>query len=51
MATTDEASALFKSYHDRIYRYLLSLVHNPAEADDLTQDTLSACIFPSRLAA
>jgi RNA polymerase sigma-70 factor, ECF subfamily len=39
MTTADEASALFKSYHDRIYRYLLSLVHNPAEADDLTQDT------------
>jgi len=36
---TDEASALFSTYHDRIYRYLLSLVHNPSEAEDLTQDT------------
>ena len=36
---TDEASTLFSTYHDRIYRYLLSLVHNPSEAEDLTQDT------------
>lgn len=39
MVTSDEASALFSSYHERIYRYLLSLIHNPAEAEDLTQDT------------
>jgi RNA polymerase sigma-70 factor (ECF subfamily) len=39
MVSTDEASALFATYHDRIYRYVLSLVHNPAEAEDLTQDT------------
>ena len=38
MVPTDEASALFATYHDRIYRYVLSLVHNPAEAEDLTQD-------------
>jgi len=39
MVPTDEASALFSTYHDRIYRYVLSLVHNPTEAEDLTQDT------------
>ena len=39
MVSTDEASALFSTYHDRIYRYLLSLIHNPTEAEDLTQDT------------
>lgn len=39
MVPAEEASALFSAYHDRIYRYVLSLVHNPAEAEDLTQDT------------
>lgn len=39
MDATGEAGALFSTYHDRIYRYLLSLVHDPAEAEDLTQDT------------
>lgn len=39
MANADEGSALFKTHHDRIYRYLLSLVHDRAEAEDLTQDT------------
>lgn len=39
MVTSEEASVLFSSYHDRIYRYLLSLVHDPTEAEDLTQDT------------
>jgi RNA polymerase sigma-70 factor (ECF subfamily) len=39
MVTSEEASALFSSYHDRIYRYLLSLVRDPTEAEDLTQDT------------
>lgn len=39
MDATSEADALFSTYHDRIYRYVLSLVHNPSEAEDLTQDT------------
>jgi RNA polymerase sigma-70 factor, ECF subfamily len=39
MVLTDEAGALFSTYHDRIYRYVLSLVHNPSEAEDVTQDT------------
>jgi RNA polymerase sigma-70 factor (ECF subfamily) len=39
MVPTDEASALFSKYHDRIYRYLLRMVHNPSEAEDLTQET------------
>jgi len=30
---------LFDRYHDRIRRYILSMVHDPAEADDLTQET------------
>ena len=34
-----EAGALFSAYHDRIYRYALSLVHDKSEAEDLTQDT------------
>lgn len=29
---------LFASYHDKIRRYILSMVHDPADADDLTQD-------------
>ncbi|HXY49090.1 MAG TPA: RNA polymerase sigma factor [Terriglobales bacterium] len=39
MAETADAGALFKSYHDRIYRYIVWLVKDPAEAEDLTQET------------
>jgi RNA polymerase sigma-70 factor (ECF subfamily) len=39
MVPTGEATALFSTYHDRIYRYILSLVHDTSEAEDLTQDT------------
>jgi len=34
-----DVSALFESYHQRIYRYALSLMHDPAEADDVAQET------------
>jgi len=39
VAAADDVSALFSTYHDRVYRYLLSLVHSPADAEDLTQET------------
>ena len=34
-----EAGALFTTYHDRICRYITGMVHDPAEAEDLTQET------------
>ena len=34
-----EAGALFSIYHDRIRRYIASMVRDPAEAEDLTQET------------
>ena len=30
---------VFNRYHERIYRYVLRLVHQPDEAEDLTQET------------
>jgi RNA polymerase sigma-70 factor (ECF subfamily) len=36
---TVDAGVLFETYHDPIFRYVLGLVKNPAEAEDLTQDT------------
>jgi RNA polymerase sigma-70 factor, ECF subfamily len=38
-AETVDAGQLFQSYHDRIYRYVLRLVKDPAAAEDLTQET------------
>ena len=34
-----EADELFKTYHDRIFRYVLGFVREMAEAEDLTQET------------
>jgi len=40
-ATADmlDAGTLFEAHHDRIYRYVLHLVRDPAEAEDLVQET------------
>ena len=34
-----DASAIFEAYYDRNHRYVLSVIRDPAEADDLTQET------------
>ena len=34
-----DAGALFEIHHDRIYRYILRMVRNSEEAEDLTQET------------
>ena len=34
-----DAAALFQAYRDRIYRYVLHMVRNRGEAEDLTQET------------
>jgi RNA polymerase sigma-70 factor, ECF subfamily len=39
-----DTRALFQAHHDRIFRYVLRMVKNRAEAEDLTQETfLRAC--------
>ena len=35
----DNASVIFKGDYPRIFRYIMSMVRDTAEADDLTQDT------------
>ena len=39
LCDTTDATALFQTYRDRIYRYILRMVRDPAEAEDLTQET------------
>ncbi len=34
-----EAGALFSAHHDRIRRYIAGMIRDPAEAEDLTQET------------
>jgi RNA polymerase sigma-70 factor (ECF subfamily) len=34
-----DAPAFFEEYYDRIFRYVLGMVHDSDEAEDLTQDT------------
>lgn len=36
---TPDTGVLFETYHDRIYHYIHGMVKNPAEAEDLTQET------------
>ena len=36
---TQNTSAVFADHYSRVYRYILSLVHDSTEAEDLTQET------------
>jgi RNA polymerase sigma-70 factor (ECF subfamily) len=38
LSLSSSLAELFASHHARIRRYILSIVHDPDEADDLTQD-------------
>src|SRR5512135_2893814 len=38
-ADVPNKQAFFEAYYHRIYRYVQSLVHDSAEAEDLTQET------------
>ena len=38
IAISPSSGELFAAYHDRIRRYVQSMVHDPDEAEDLTQD-------------
>ncbi len=33
------SAAVFEQYRERIYRHILHLVHDPTEAEELTQET------------
>ena len=39
MGDGETSAALFSGYHDRIHRYILGMVRNAGEAEDLTQET------------
>jgi DNA-directed RNA polymerase specialized sigma24 family protein len=38
MASSPSSADLFAAHHDQIQRYILSMVKDPATAEDLTQD-------------